>query len=209
MKFSRLIALIFVIFSIANVESTNYLEDIDSTSAYLLTDGCNHVDIRYEKINFDQLKYCRVVLNGLKISDISDDLNDLRFPKLTEITGYLMINNVHGLKSLKHLFPNLAVIRGSILIHGSALLLSNNRNLENICLESLSFIGRGHVTLENNPKLCYISTVAWRDFFTADSQAVQSVSLSLKCGKHRLIITFCAFSVTTRTRVNVEHAASM
>ena len=172
MRFSLLIALIFATLA----ESTNYLENISGTSAHLLTDGCNRVDIRYEKKNFDQLINCRVVLNGLRISDIKEDLNDLKFPKLTEITGYLMINNVRGLKSLKNLFPNLAVIRGNILIHGSALLLTNNSNLENICLESLSYVGRGHLTFENNPKLCYINTVAWKEFFTSDSQTVQSVS---------------------------------
>lgn len=186
MEYSLLIAFIFVIFADFAV-SSNYLKNVDSISAHLLTDGCNHVDIRYEKINFDQLKNCRVVLNGLKISDISDDLSDLQFPKLTEITGYLMINNVRKLKTLKNLFPNLAVIRGNILIDDSAMLLTNNANLENVCLESLSYVGRGHLTFENNPKLCYINTVAWKDFFTTDSQAMHSVSLSLMSGKHHLI----------------------
>lgn len=177
MRFLVLIVLNLVI--IKNwTESTNVLEDIDSTNAFNLTNGCNYVDILYDKKNFDQLKNCQVVLNGLKISNISENLNDLNFPDLWEITGYLIISNVQNLNSLQNLFPNLAVIRGEILIHGSAVMITNNSNLENIGLKRLSYIERGDVTIFNNPKLCYVDTVDWNKIFQKnDTQSCHSVSL--------------------------------
>lgn len=142
-------------------DSINLLEDVDETSAFEITGACNFVDIQYKKENFDQLSNCEVVFNGLKISNIDEDLSDLSFPKLMEITGYLYINNVTGLTTLQKLFPTLAVIRGNILIDGLAILITNNLNLENIGLQTLYHIRRGDVVLRHNPKLCYIDTVNW------------------------------------------------
>lgn len=48
---------------------------------------------------------------------------DLEFPELTEITDYLLLYRVNGLKSLIKLFPNLRIIRGNSLIKDYALII--------------------------------------------------------------------------------------
>lgn len=48
---------------------------------------------------------------------------DVSFPKLTEITDFLLLYRVNGLKSLIKLFPNLRVIRGNTLIKDFALII--------------------------------------------------------------------------------------
>lgn len=55
---------------------------------------------------------------------------DLEFPLLTEITGFLLVYRINGLRSLGQLFPNLKVIRGNILIPNSALVIFENLHLQ-------------------------------------------------------------------------------
>lgn len=45
------------------------------------------------------------------------------FPLLTEITDFLLVYRVNGLKTLMKLFPNLRIIRGNQLIKDYALIV--------------------------------------------------------------------------------------
>lgn len=49
-----------------------------------------------------------------------------------EITGYLLLFRVFGLRSLRHLFPNLTVIRGERLISHYALIIYEMTDLTEV-----------------------------------------------------------------------------
>lgn len=51
------------------------------------------------------------------------DYDGLEFPLLTEITGFMLLYRVNGLKSLLPLFPNLRIIRGNDLINDYSLII--------------------------------------------------------------------------------------
>lgn len=44
------------------------------------------------------------------------DYEGLEFPLLTEVTEFVLIYRVNGLKSMGKLFPNLRIVRGNQLI---------------------------------------------------------------------------------------------
>lgn len=58
------------------------------------------------------------------------DFDDFTFPDLVEITDYLLLYRVQGLKSLGHLFPNLQVIRGNNLLNNYALAIYGMMDLK-------------------------------------------------------------------------------
>lgn len=86
---------------------------------------CQSTDIRNSVNMFSQLRGCQVVEGFVQIvlidnADESDYAN-ISFPELTEITDYLLLYRVNGLRSLGKIFPNLAVIRGNTLFENYAL----------------------------------------------------------------------------------------
>ncbi len=63
---------------------------------------------------------CKVVegfLHIVLLSDLSGEFSNHSYPALREITGYLLLYRVYGLRSIGQLFPNLAVIRGQMLMY--------------------------------------------------------------------------------------------
>lgn len=60
------------------------------------------------------------------------DFQPITFPKLREITGYLLLYRVNGLKTLSNLFPNLEVIRGNILLTDYAFMVYEMQNLQEV-----------------------------------------------------------------------------
>lgn len=127
---------------------------------------CGSVDIRNSPTFLDRLKDC-VVVEGFvhillidKYQDTSFD--NYSFPLLTEITEYLLLFRVNGLKSLRRLFPNLAVIRGEALVGDYAMVIYELMHIEEIGLVSLTDINRGGVRIEKNPKLCFANTIDWK-----------------------------------------------
>lgn len=122
---------------------------------------CDGVDARdIEQLN--QLGGCQIVEGSVKIS-LTDDNNfdEISFPLVTEIAGYLFIYKVSGLKSVAQLFPNLEAIRGGELFKNYAMVLYGNPDLENIGLNHLKGITKGAVRIEKNEVLCYVNTVDW------------------------------------------------
>ena len=126
---------------------------------------CKDIDIRNYVISFNKLENCTVIEGSLQILLIDyaehSRYKDLHFPKLLEITDYLLLYRVYGLKTLAHIFPNLSVIRGQKLFFNYALVAFEMPNLEELGLPSLTHIDRGAVRLEKNPNLCYINTIDW------------------------------------------------
>ncbi|KAJ6635295.1 Insulin-like receptor [Pseudolycoriella hygida] len=89
------------------------------------------------------------------------DYENLSFPELVEITDYIILYNVIGLKSLARIFPNLQVIRGNNLYENYALVIYRMPDLTEVGLKSLTAIVRGGVRIQNNPALCFADTINW------------------------------------------------
>ncbi|XP_069673154.1 insulin-like receptor isoform X2 [Periplaneta americana] len=126
---------------------------------------CQSVDIRNSVDAFKRLQGCRVVEGFVQIVLIDHatehSFANLSFPELREITHYLLLYRVNGLRSLGKLFPNLAVIRGETLFLNYALVVFEMINLQELGLYSLTDILRGGVRIEKNPLLCFVDTVEW------------------------------------------------
>ena len=87
------------------------------------------MDIRNSIERLRELENCTVVEGFVNIVLIEEDKETGRgflnhsYPKLREISGYLLLYRVYGLGSLKDLFPNLSVIRGQQLFFDYALVV--------------------------------------------------------------------------------------
>ncbi|XP_058870993.1 insulin receptor-like [Acipenser ruthenus] len=131
------------------------------------TDGeiCRSMDIRNNITHLHMIENCTVIEGHLQIllmfKTKPSDFSGLRFPKLVMITDYLLLFRVYGLESLRDLFPNLTVIRGTHLFFNYALVLFEMLQLKEIGLHSLMNVTRGAVRIEKNPELCYLSTLDW------------------------------------------------
>ncbi|KAE8632427.1 hypothetical protein XENTR_v10001545 [Xenopus tropicalis] len=126
---------------------------------------CPSMDIRNNISQFSMLEDCTVIEGHLQIllmfTSKPENFRGLRFPKLTMITDYLLLFRVYGLESLKDLFPNLTVIRGTHLFFNYALVIFEMVHLKEIGLYNLMNITRGSVRIEKNNELCYLSTIDW------------------------------------------------
>ncbi|KAG8454851.1 hypothetical protein GDO86_001174 [Hymenochirus boettgeri] len=126
---------------------------------------CQSMDIRNNVSQFSMLEDCTVIEGHLKIllmfNSKPENFRGLRFPKLTMITDYLLLFRVYGLESLRDVFPNLTVIRGTRLFFNYALVIYEMVHLKEIGLHSLMNITRGSVRIEKNNDLCYLSTIDW------------------------------------------------
>ncbi|XP_037024590.1 insulin-like peptide receptor [Bradysia coprophila] len=127
---------------------------------------CKAISIQFDPSGLLQLTNCTSIIGSLTIHSIDDfrnntDINKYQFPKLKEITGYLLIFNVKGLTSPGQLFPNLMVIRGKELAMSFSLVLFGNPDMAKVDLKSLISIQRGYVLIKQCPGLCYHNTVDW------------------------------------------------
>lgn len=126
---------------------------------------CKSMDIRNSVEHFAKLENCTVIEGYLQIVLIdhakTSDYAGLSFPKLREITEYFAMFRVKNLQTLRHIFPNLAVIRGDSLFYNYALIVFEMFELQEIGLPSLQAVMRGWVRIEKNINLCYLSTVDW------------------------------------------------
>lgn len=114
---------------------------------------------------FQKLENCTVIEGYLQISlmekTTSEEYDKWSFPELREVTGYLTLYRVYGLKSLRNLFPNLAIIGGHQLFNNYAFVAFEMPDLEELGLVSLRTISRGGVRITKSKKLCYVDTVDW------------------------------------------------
>ncbi|KAM8961748.1 insulin receptor [Pelodytes ibericus] len=126
---------------------------------------CHSMDIRNNLTELNALEDCTVIEGHLQIllmfKTKPENFRGLSFPKLTMITDYLLLFRVYGLESLRDLFPNLTVIRGTRLFFNYALVIFEMVHLKEIGLYSLMNITRGSVRIEKNNELCYLSTIDW------------------------------------------------
>ena len=98
-----------------------------------------------------------VLIDNAKV----EDYNNLTFPKLKEVTDFVLFYRVTGLTSIGRIFPNLSVIRGRNLLVNYALVIYDMKQLIDIGLNNLTAIERGSVRIEKNPNLCFADTINW------------------------------------------------
>ncbi|XP_017081898.2 insulin-like receptor [Drosophila eugracilis] len=137
---------------------------------------CKSIDVRNVPSAFSQLENCTVIEGFLLINLISDasPLNR-SFPKLTEVTEFVVVYRVTGLHSLSKVFPNLSVIRGLKLIDGYAFVVYSNMDLMDLGLPRLRFVGVGGIRIERNHKLCFDRTVHWQNIIAENLNKSQVV----------------------------------
>ena len=133
---------------------------------------CRDIDIRNKVESFYQLENCSVIEGSLSILLIEgatqEQYQTLSFPNLVEITDYLLLYRVYGLKTLSNIFPNLSVIRGQRLFYNFAFVVFEMMDLEELGLIGLTVIERGAIRLEKNSMLCYIDTIDWTRISSVD-----------------------------------------
>ncbi|XP_046805148.1 insulin-like receptor [Lucilia cuprina] len=125
---------------------------------------CKSLDIRNSASQFRQVENCTVIEGFLLITLLNgnslEDYNET-FPLLTEVTDYIIVYQVHYLRSIGRIFPNLSVIRGRVLFEGYALIVYSNSHLEELGLTNLTTISRGGVRIEKNVMLCFVNSIDW------------------------------------------------
>ncbi|KAK9889047.1 hypothetical protein WA026_004327 [Henosepilachna vigintioctopunctata] len=131
---------------------------------------CKSVDIRNSLETFQRLRGCRVVEGFVRIL-LFDNVNEtslskIQFPELMEITDYLLMYRVNGLRSIGQLFPNLTVIRGQNSFFRYSLIVFEMSSLQEIALYSLSNITKGYIRIDKNPSLCFIKSIDWDKIVT-------------------------------------------
>ncbi|XP_054829766.1 insulin receptor-related protein [Eublepharis macularius] len=123
------------------------------------------MDIRMDVSQLQKLENCTIIEGNLQLllmfTTSGEHFRRLRFPRLVMITEYLLLFRVYGLESLRDLFPNLSVIRGTSLFFNYALVIFEMPHLRDIGLHSLTDILNGSVRIERNQELCHISTIDW------------------------------------------------
>ncbi|KAI8044805.1 hypothetical protein M5D96_000977 [Drosophila gunungcola] len=139
---------------------------------------CKSMDIKNVASNFDQLENCTVI-EGFLLIDLINDASPLNksFPRLTEVTEFVMIYRVSGLHSLSKIFPNLSVIRGLKLFDGYAFIVYSNMDLTDLGLTRLRSITNGGVRIEKNQKLCFDKTIDWQHIMSENDTQLQVVLL--------------------------------
>eukprot|EP00106_Octopus_bimaculoides_P013438 XP_014780880.1 PREDICTED: insulin-like peptide receptor [Octopus bimaculoides] len=141
---------------------------------------CSSIEIKNKIENFKQLEHCSVIEGYLRIILLDymkpEDYQNMRFPKLVEITDYLIMYRAYGLKTLRDLFPNLSVIRGQELFYNYALVAFEMPDLEEIGLSSLTVIQRGAVRFNKSPNLCYLETIDWTKITSEGSNEAHSIA---------------------------------
>lgn len=86
-----------------------------SSNSHVGYKECLSMDLRNHCDEFNGLENCTVVTGFLSLALMSNEscnYDNYRFPKLREITDFLVIYNIVNLKTFKTIFPNLTVIRG-------------------------------------------------------------------------------------------------
>ncbi|CAG4978004.1 unnamed protein product [Parnassius apollo] len=112
-----------------------------------------------------KLRGCRVIEGHLSIVVIEHPspsaFDNMSFPELREVTGYIKIYRLMGVRNLGDLFPNLSVVRGMQLFKDYAIVVFDCEDLESLGLRSLSKVERGGVRIQQNDRLCYTNTIDW------------------------------------------------
>lgn len=182
---STLLLLLFV--------TENVLGIVDNCYLFHMNHGCKSVDVRYNQRNLQILKQCSRIYGNLKIANLhleeeykiengnTTEIVKNHFPELVEITGFLRIDNVTGLKSLGKLFSNLTVIHGESLWFNDSIVITNCPDLESFGFNSLLYAGKNkgveitHAKVEGCSKIAADSSIV-----SSNGKSCELFDLNLK-----------------------------
>lgn len=146
----------------------NYQACETGRSGKIITVGTRRIKGKAVCIGCKDLENCTTVhgsvhLKGILLKNKDELAKKLRFPKLREITGHLIVTFLADVKSLSEILPNLSVIRGQVahLYQDYALVVYLNDELRTLGLNSLTVVKQGGIKIGLNPKLCYLDRVRW------------------------------------------------
>eukprot|EP00095_Tigriopus_kingsejongensis_P008291 maker-scaffold892_size84543-snap-gene-0.16 protein:Tk08291 transcript:maker-scaffold892_size84543-snap-gene-0.16-mRNA-1 annotation:"insulin receptor-like isoform x2" len=128
------------------------------------------------QMNFGDLEGCTVIegnlviMSGFETMEVKEEdyITNLTFPDLKEITDYMLVYKASRIVTFSKLFPNLSVIRGNKLLGNWALVVFQNENLVNIGFKGLTRLLHGGVKVMENPSLCYIESINWKEIINSD-----------------------------------------
>lgn len=88
---------------------------------------CESIDVRNSPADLEHIRNCTIIVGYLQIVLIEGHpekfFDAYSFPKLREVTHFVLLYRVEGLQSLGQLFPNLTLIRGRELFNNYALII--------------------------------------------------------------------------------------
>lgn len=88
---------------------------------------CESIDVRNSPDALEDIRNCTIIVGYLQIvlmDGVQEKFFDkYSFPKLREVTNFVLLYRVEGLQSLGQLFPNLTLIRGRELFNNYALII--------------------------------------------------------------------------------------
>ncbi|KAM4856602.1 epidermal growth factor receptor isoform 2-T2 [Urocitellus parryii] len=128
---------------------------------------------------------CEVVLGNLEITYVQKNY-DLSFLKtIQEVAGYVLI----ALNTVERIpLENLQIIRGNVLYENTYALAvlsnygANKTGLRELPMRNLQEILHGAVRFSNNPVLCNMESIQWRDIIDNDFMSNMSMDLQNRLG---------------------------
>ncbi|XP_063861478.1 insulin-like growth factor 1 receptor isoform X2 [Scylla paramamosain] len=113
---------------------------------------CGSVEVTGDQTFLENYVSCVTIEGNLRIQLI--EYNETQplvgLPNLIQVTGYVIIYQLSYLRTLRHLLPRLAVIRGRELFHGYSLVIYGNIFLQEPNLWNLTHVLSGAVRVEKN-----------------------------------------------------------
>ncbi|XP_039757031.1 putative molluscan insulin-related peptide(s) receptor [Pararge aegeria] len=139
----------------------------------------------HRKALLSKLENCTVVIGDLIISPLErtkpQDFKNVLFPKLKEVTGFMVVYRVFGLETLGNLFPNLARIRGNTVLYNYALVVYDMSGLREVGLHNLLKIDRGGVIIWGNPLTCFADTIDWNAIAPSSRHVLRIPDREARC----------------------------
>ncbi|EGT58757.1 hypothetical protein CAEBREN_06464 [Caenorhabditis brenneri] len=103
------------------------------------------------------------------------------FEHLEEIRGSLIIYRANIQKIS---FPKLRVIYGDEVFHDYALYIHKNEKVDEVVMKELRVIRNGSVTINDNPRMCYLEQIDWNEIlYDRKYQNVSTVDSFKQCSK--------------------------
>lgn len=131
--------------------------DIDESVLFQFDGRCHSKHIRFDVKQLKLLENCVIIDGHLVIADIvkfeTVQFALFSFPQLTQVTEYIIVNNVRGLDSLTRLFPNLTSINGKKTFRGSSLILQDIPDMDRGELEDFSKMCNDSAPHSKNPNI--------------------------------------------------------
>ncbi|CAR31509.1 receptor protein-tyrosine kinase [Caenorhabditis elegans] len=157
----------------------NILEDLET-----MYRGCRRVygNLEITWIEANEIKKWRESTNSTVDPKNEDSpLKSINFfDNLEEIRGSLIIYRANIQKIS---FPRLRVIYGDEVFHDNALYIHKNDKVHEVVMRELRVIRNGSVTIQDNPKMCYIGDkIDWKELlYDPDVQKVETTNSHQHC----------------------------